>query len=176
MVNIILQRRRTTRKRSFQGPVKAELTEREARELLKVQFSDSCDSQEEIEASNSEQTSDVEKQLMNERVNASVERSLEIQGKSEEARAFTKELENQMAVVAGSECNNVSLKRKNEEVKDEKFVGNTTIKRGKRKRNSSVISPKAADSNEGEQASEKGTFIKQKLVWMLMLFFLAKNH
>lgn len=164
MVNIILQRRRTTRKRSFHGPVKAELTEREARELLKVQFSDSCDSQEEIEASSSEQTSDVEKQLTNERVNASVERSLEVQGKSEEARAFTKELENQMSVVTSSECNNVLLKRKNEEVKDQKFVGNTTIRRGKRKRNSSVKSPKAADSNEDEPASEKGTFIKQKLL------------
>ena len=160
MVNIILQRRRTTRKRSFHGPVKAELTEREARELLKVQFSDSCDSQEEIEASSSEQTSDVEKQLTNERVNASVERSLEVQGKSEEARVFTKELENQMFVVTSSECNNVLLKRKNEEVKDQKFVGNTTIRRGKRKRNSSVMSPKAVDSNEDEPASEKGTFIK----------------
>ena len=164
MVNIVLQRRRTSRKRSFHGPVKAELTEREARELLKVQFSDSCDSQEEIEASSSEQTSDIEKQLTNsvhnERVKSSMERSLEVEGKSGEARASTKELANQIPAATGIESNKVSFNRKNEEAKVEKLVSNTTIKREKRKRNSSLMSPKATDSNDDEPASEKGKFRK----------------
>ena len=51
---IILQKRRKTRKRSFQGPVKSELTEQEARDLLKTQFSDSCDSQEEVDLNHSQ--------------------------------------------------------------------------------------------------------------------------
>ena len=160
MVNIVLQRRLTTRKRSFHGPVKAELTEREARELLKVQFSDSCESQEEIEASSSEQTSDIEKQLTNsihnEQIKSSMERSLEVEGKSGEARTSTKELENQVPIATGIECSKLSFSRKNDEAKVEKLVINTTIKREKRKRNSSVMSPKATDSNDDKPASEKG--------------------
>ena len=163
-MNIILQRRRTTRKRSFHGPVKAGLTEREARELLKVQFSDSCDSQEDVEVSSSEQTSDIEKQLTNsvhnERGKGSIERSLEVEGKSGEARASTKELENQMPAATVIECNKVPFNRKNEEAKDKKLMGNTTIKREKRKRKSSVMSPKATDSNDDEPGSEKGKFRK----------------